>query len=270
MKKQDHLATLCQWAEWGKVRLRRPHWSAVDALVNAVEPQLLENAKRLRNLLERSATQLRFSDPLLCDLGVHRWLEKETSYSDWLAWVLERLDSTGAVLDVLGVQNPQFASFCVGDYVVDREVPLKKGLTGHQGQIDLLIRFGDPPRALLGIEVKTYDQQYLKQKGYKESISQLWPGVESDCVLVVNRQPRPNELYGFRPRQWREVTIALRRAVAGSVHVPGAEVAMMLAFIAAVEQNLLELGTAVARRAWRGQPALTPPGLLEYLKRAVR
>jgi len=39
---------------------------------------------------------------------MHRWLEKENSYSDWLAWVLERLHDAKAVLKVLGIPDGEF------------------------------------------------------------------------------------------------------------------------------------------------------------------
>ncbi len=109
MVQPDHIASLVQWAELGQAyaspRLSPADWSAVDILVEAAQPRLLENSKALCELLARSTNQLKSSDPLLCDLGVHRWLEsdREESYSDWLAWVLEQLDHASVVTRVLGV-----------------------------------------------------------------------------------------------------------------------------------------------------------------------
>lgn len=275
MTTEGHLATLAQWSEWGKAsfptRVSRPDWSAVNALIEAAKPRLLQDSSVLRELLAHSADQLKLPDPLLCDFGVHRWLDRETSYSDWLAWVLERLGDAGAVLRVLGVQNPQFVPLRVGNYVVQRELQVEKSLSGCKGQIDLLIRFGEC--ALLGVEVKTEDEQYEKQRGYKESLLKL--GLPAECVLVANRKVPSNKLYGFKLRPWKEISLALRRAVADYVRSHGGDeeriiAAMMLGFVAAIEQNLLGFGTAAPRRARKGEPTLLPKELHEYLKAIVR
>ena len=101
-----------EWAAWGRrctpSERPLPGWSAVMVLIDAARPCLLEDSKWLRDLAEQSRDQWRFPDPLLCDLGMHRWLEKENSYSDWLAWVLERLHDAKAVLKVLGIPDGEF------------------------------------------------------------------------------------------------------------------------------------------------------------------
>lgn len=276
MKKQDHLATLNRWAEWGSatalVHTPRPDWSAVDALINAAKPALLENARYLRELLERSFAQLRLSDPFLCDLGVSRWLDDENSYSNWLAWALEQLGDADLILDVLGVRRTDFAAVCVGQKVrVQREVQVKEGLPESPGRIDLLISFGDPPRALLGVEVKIFDEQHWKQEGYVKSLGQVPCDVAPACVLLAIDDVPVRQRFGFQLRLWEDVSLALRRAIAHYAqncdHI--AIAAMMLAFVAAIEQNLLEIGTTAARRAWRSKPTLMPRDLVSYLKRTA-
>ena len=95
MRQANHISALAQWAEWGKAyaspRQSHTDWSAIDVLIEAARPHLLEDSKTLRELLERSQEQLKVTDPLLCDLGLHHWLanKREESYSDRLAWVLE-------------------------------------------------------------------------------------------------------------------------------------------------------------------------------------
>lgn len=276
MKKQDHLATLRPWAEWGKAsalaRTPPPDWSAVDALVSATQPHLLENAKRLRTLLERSAAQLKMSDPLLCDLGVNRWLHEENSYSNWLAWALEQLGDAHLILDVLGVRSAEFAAVCAGETAhVQREAPVQDGLPGNDGRIDLLISFGDPPRAWLGVEVKTYDEEFWKQEGYLKSLQGFRCEVAPECVLVAIHDVSERRRCGFQMRLWKEVSLALRRAIARKAqdceHL--AITAMMVAFVAAIEQSLLEMSTTAARRAWKSKPTLMPEDLVSYLERAM-
>lgn len=250
----------------------QPDWSAVDALINATKPRLLEDSARLRDLLIRSSIQLTLSDPFLCDLGVNRWLDEENSYSNWLAWVLQQLGDAQLILDVLGVRRAEFTTVCGGEKAhVQREVFLQEGLPGNDGRIDLLISFGDPPRALLGVEVKTYDQEYSKQRGYCESLQKIPCDVAPECVLVADDYVSERQLCGFRLRRWEEVSIALRKAVACyAQHSEHAAItAMMLAFVAAIEQKLLGMGTIAARRAWKRKPTLMPENLFSHLKRAM-
>ena len=42
--------------------------------------------------------------------------------------------------------------------------------------------------------------------------------------------------------------------------------AMMLGFVAAVEQNLLEFSPAAPRRVWKKEPTLIPENLIKYLR----
>ncbi len=99
------LAILQQWAELGRTyasrRVSQSDWSAVERLIKAAAPYLRDQAGELRDLLKEWSNKFGMQDPLLSDLGAHRWLDKETSYSDWLAWVLERLEPN-AVFEVLG------------------------------------------------------------------------------------------------------------------------------------------------------------------------
>jgi hypothetical protein len=276
-KQPDHLAALNQWAEWGKVygrpRSSRPNWSAVDALIDAAQPRLRADSEALRELLVQSRNQLKFSDPLLSDLGAHRWLEmdREESYSDWLAWVLERLRDVGLVLHVLGVQNPQFVSTCLGRcYTVEREAAVTEGSLGCNGRVDIVVHFGDPEVALLGVEVKTCDKQYEKQQGYIRSLQQFRRAVE--CVLVDSDEVPEDKLFGFKLRTWEGLAVALRQAIAAYVRKSdGGEAipAMMLGFVSAVERNLLGYGTVAPRRAWENRPALRPEGFFIHLQKAV-
>jgi len=270
MKDQGHVATLRQWDEWGRAfvptRTSRPNWSAVDLLIKAAMPRLKKDSSELRGLLKRSSGQL-LSDPLLIDLGVHRWLDKETSYSDWLAWVIEQLGDPISVLTVFGLQDTPFASTCTGKVLVQREEELGQGSPGRKGRIDLLICFGEPVSSVLGVEVKIDDEQHEKQQGYAASLSSL--GLPHKCVLVARDEKiLPGQLRGFLPRKWWDVGIALRQAITryARSHENHAVQAMMLAFVAAVEQNILKLGTSASRRAWQGKPVLLSRELAKYLR----
>ncbi len=85
------LTVLQEWAQLRRTyaprRLSPPDWSTVNRLIVAAEPYLREEATTLRHLLREWSNRFGMQDPLLNDLGSHRWIDKETSYSDWLAWV---------------------------------------------------------------------------------------------------------------------------------------------------------------------------------------
>jgi hypothetical protein len=224
---------------------------------------------RIAGTLGRSTEVLR---PAPVRPWLHRWLAKdrEESYSDWLAWVLEKLNRAESVLRVLGVDN-KFRSSCSGlPYRVEREAFVKEGAPRRSGRIDLLIHFGEPERALLGVEVKTRDEGYEKQRGYLNSLREHCSLTE--CVLVAIPTLDIDSCCGFAPRRWEQIAGALRREIAIYVdgHSGDAIAAMMCAFVAAIEQNLLEFGTAAARRAWKRQPIRLSRCLDEYLRDSLR
>jgi hypothetical protein len=201
-------------------------------------------------------------DPLLNDLGTHRWVDKETSYSDWLAWVLERLEPSAvfAVLEVIPLFDPEHAGKCQ----VQRESQL------GEGYIDLLIRFDNEPDYAIGVEVKTYDEQYVKQKDYFKSLKNRY-GKDMPCVLIAIRDEIvKDQLYDFTLRLWHKVTFALRNKIGEYADKHGEDnrivTARMLGFVAAAEQNLLEISPASPRRVSKNEPALIPDGLVEYLR----
>jgi hypothetical protein len=275
MEQSKHIAVLELWAKWGKAyacaRLPAPDWSAAEVLIEAARPRLLEDSRALRELLERSQNQLKFADPLLCDLGTHRWLAKdrEESYSDWLAWVLEQLGNGDAVLRVLGIQNQKLQPVCSrSKYRVEREAFVEEGSADCEGRIDLLLHFGEPEEALVGVEVKTWDESYDKQRGYLRSLRRSCCNTE--CVLLAIPAVSAESCFEFVPRRWQDLSMALRREIAWYVerHDRNSIAAMMCGFVAAIEQNLLEFGTAPARRAFHTppQPTLLSKPLAEYLR----
>lgn len=200
-------------------------------------------------------------DPLLTDLGAHRWLDKETSYSDWLAWVLERLEPS-AVLGVLGV-DPPFNCQDAGKCQIQRESQIS------ERYIDLLVRFDRVPNYAVAVEVKAYDEQYGKQQRYIELLKRNF-GEDMPCVLIAIPDHIEEDICGFKLRPWHKVTFALRNKIAeyASKHTAGDRIitAIMLAFVAAADQNLLELSPAAPRRVWNDEPTLIPEDLVLYLR----
>jgi hypothetical protein len=229
-------------------------------LIEVAKPYLLEDAKGLRDLLAKWSEEFGMPDPLLNDLGTHRWLDKETSYSNWLAWVLERPEPS-AVFEVLGVA-PALSNEGAGRCKIERESPMDERF------IDLLVRFDGRADYAIGVEVKAYDQQFAKLGEYRESLRKRFN--DPPCVLITIDEIPEDQRYGFSPRLWRQVAFGLRGKIAEYSRKNGAEnrivTAMMLGFVAAVEQNLLAHSPAVARRARNNRPTPIPEDLVEYLR----
>jgi hypothetical protein len=153
---------------------------------------------------------------------------------------------------------------------VEREAFVKEGTPGREGRIDILLHFGEPEKALLGVEVKTWDESYEKQRGYLESLRKRCP--QAECVLVAIPAVPADKCFGFGMRRWQDVSVALRREIARYVGSRDSIAAMMCGFVAAVEQNLLQFGTVAARRAWNTppQPTWFSKRLDEYLRATLR
>jgi hypothetical protein len=261
---RGNIAVLQQWAQFGGTyatrRLFQRRWLPVERLIDAAKPHLREEATTLRLFLKKWSDRFGMLDPLLNDLGAHRWLDKETSYSDWLAWVLQRL-GPNAIFDVLNVKVP-FNFNDAGKCQVERESRLDERF------IDLLICFDEFPDYAIGVEIKKGDEQYTKQNDYRESLRERFHN-PSFVLIPISTDIDENQLYGFTLRPWRAVTFALREKIAEYARKNGSEstiiTAMMLAFVAAVEQNLLEFSVSGPRRAWKHEPTLISKDLVRYL-----
>jgi hypothetical protein len=210
-------------------------------MLQAARANSLQCEANLRELLERSDLLLKpLKDPLRADVGIHRWLsqDREEAYSDWLAWVLQELNKVGAdLLKLLGIST--------GPVVDAREVSIAREYFIPQGRLDLLIRFGK--QALLIIEVKVTSADtadIAKQKGYCEwfdeqvrlhHLCRLPP-----VLLAIDASEADYE--GFVPLLWEDFCVGVRRLLPRIQDQVGiVNAAMIVAFVGAVEQNLLHL-----------------------------
>jgi hypothetical protein len=178
------------------------------------------------------------SDPLDTRFPLHRQLssDREEVYSDWLQWVLQQFSDTRCLGHILGSPNLARLANPHEPISVDREITVEHGYAGRAGRLDIVLRQGS--RRLIVVEVKTRayeDADLEKHAGYTESID----SPDSEFIfLAVN--PPDTGLRGFRFVSWAEVCVALR-AVAESRLGPDhiLSTALVLAFVGAVEQNLL-------------------------------
>jgi hypothetical protein len=147
----------------------------------------------------------------------HRWLdlqrEREESYSDWLAWLLEQMNSAEAVLQILGVKNKRFGRLVRNTtyYVSRDEVCLTP--KGEPKRLDLVIRFGGDVGTLL-VEVKIRD---LDRAGGRENLADYGRWLKERqgdpnrrlAVLLVPTQPEP-QCSGWDVRLWEDASLNLR------------------------------------------------------------
>jgi hypothetical protein len=206
-------------------------------MVRAAEKDAASAAERLGGLIERSGRLLfpDVGDPLSANLviGSHRWLagEREETYSDWLAWILERQDDPALVLPLFGVEEQ---SGLTERWTVEREV-----FTPY-GRLDLLLRH--PQAGILCVEVKTESspgedqlERYLKWLDGQRSSLGL-------TLLAIDPPDKP--LPGScRFSSWKRMAQTLRawaREWRSADRLYDA--VMTLAFCGAVERNLLALG----------------------------
>lgn len=207
-------------------------------MVAAAERDAMAASQRLGDLLEQSGRTLfpGIGDPLSTKLNLcsHRWLgkDREESYSDWLAWILERQEDPLRILPLFGLEAHSDSDEL---WTVDREV------VTPFGRLDLLIRgrrLGE-----LCVEVKTESVPGEDQlERYLKWLARASPRL--GLVLLAVDHPEgdlPSDECRFC--SWKHVAQRLRSWAcdwlrAGRLY----DAVMTLAFCGAVERNLLSLG----------------------------
>jgi hypothetical protein len=170
---------------------------------------------------------------------MHRWLhsEREEAYSDWLKWVLDQLNDGEKVLKLLHVRDENLLNYCR-----NKKLTILREVVIEQGRLDLVLRYGN--EFVMVIEVKTVAAEKAdvqKQLGYCEWIgNQPASRKAPPALLVVAAQEQ--DYCGFVPVLWEDFCIGLRRLAPELYATLGlSKTAVILAFVGAVEANLLHL-----------------------------
>jgi hypothetical protein len=209
--------------------------------VAEAEAQRLES--HLTSLLNESDSKLQaisLCDPLLADAGLNRWLkrEREEAYSDWLAWILDQFGSASDVLEVLGITEPEIVAVAKAPanvFKIDREqyIPV--------GRLDLILTLDNS--VMIIVEVKKYSAESsdtAKQAGYYEWLESQRVLQRKALLLTTDAAEATYE--NFSTLLWADVCIRLRRLLPALSHRIGSvKTAMIVAFVSAVETNLLNL-----------------------------
>src|SRR5262249_55317644 len=139
---------------------------------------------------------------------------------------------------------------------VQRECCVPHGHVDQEGRLDVVIRYGD--RAMLVVEIKkgrAEDADTAKHAGYKQWLQ------EQDCqhkfsvLLAVSAEEDTYE--GFSFLSWSALCIEMRLLAMALKGEPQSRLtaAMVLAFVGAVEQNLLGFSAAFVRNICKGKVA---------------
>lgn len=270
--------TLSTWGALGHglagLGQRRCDWKCVGLLVDRAKEKLAAEADRLQRVLARSDEELRpLSDPFRLDLGLHRWLaeDREEAYSDWLQWTVKEARTPARAFQLFGQQCPSDLSDSdASSLACDREVFVHKGHVGRTGRLDLFVGYRGVPR--LVIEVKTTDADVSdteKHKGYSESLRDVAADNAVKVLLAVGGQQE--EYDEFLLYRWRDFCVEARRLARRLIAEDRVMVAAQtLAFVSAVEQNLLGFSAATVRGVCSGHMAMFNASLIDHLENSLR
>jgi hypothetical protein len=253
-----------------KPAFRSGQWAIVSAFVGNCRKVSQSEAAHLYRIYEASKRRLfPLSDPLDVRFHLHRQLSasREEVYSDWLQWVLTQIAGFDAQLigQILGSSrwrrfvNPHDA------LAVNREVPVAHGHEGQTGRMDLVISRGDLWLAVIEVKTRSYSNADMaKHKGYGASI----PGSSLSAERIfISVDPPGVDSGDFRFLSWSDICVAIRRTAPALLTAGDAlTTAMILAFVGAVEQNLLGFRSPDVPE----MSIVRVPRMVEHLTRATR
>jgi hypothetical protein len=195
-------------------------------------------------------------EPLKLHLGAHRWLsvDREESYSDWLAWILQGMSGAAEILPLFALDDEVTTELLGPVESIHREE------WSEHGRTDIEVRFGE--RGLLLIEVKvqnTGDELLEQLKRYALRVAR--EHVERRLLVLLGRGAPAWSIEPFTFTDWQTLCQRLRRYANRVKKTDLLRAAAILIFCGAVEQNLFGLSERPDRfcamptvdylRAWR-------------------
>ncbi len=210
-----------------------PSWDAARPLLDlgAYAQQ------RLQLALKSSDEELwPLTAPLRLNLGEHRWLsaDREESYSDWLAWILQGMSGTAEILPLFALGHDGAGGTFGQVEKVCREVP------GEHGRTDVEVWFDKGSLLLIEVKVQPTGRELPGQlKRYRDWADREQPSAHS-LVLLGTEEPN-HVIEPFLFTHWRALCRRLRRYANKLKRRDPMRAAGILIFCGAVEQNLLWL-----------------------------
>lgn len=232
---------LLTWHELGRgllasAPLECASWDSASLLVRSAKSLDDYARQHLEDALAHSNAELwPLSDPLTLNLGAHRWLsaDREESYSDWLAWILQGMSGREILpLFELGVGSTSDA--------LGPAERVRREAASEYGRTDVEVWFGERGLLLIEVKVQPTGRDLRSQLERYESWADGQRVGRRLYALLGAEKPTQN-IAPFVFTSWRTLCQRLRR-YANSVKGPDLlRAAAILIFCGAVEQNLAGL-----------------------------
>jgi hypothetical protein len=247
-------------------------WNAVHRMIAAARRKLAGDGMRLQRLMIESRKRFDpLEEPFDVDLGLHRWLQwdREEAYSDWLEWVVGQVKDPTQLFRLFHLGDPPVRVLENPVFEVQRECCIPHGHADQEGRLDLVIRFGDV--AIIIVELKkgsAADADTGKHSGYSRWLDQQNYRHKYSLFLAESAQEEIEDDFTFL--SWQMLCVEMRRLAIDSCksgRVTAA--AMVLAFVAAVEQNLLGYSARQVQDVCAGRPVLFNPDVVDHIERFI-
>jgi len=258
----EFVSTLRTWATLSVPA--QSSWSPVGRMIQKAEAEATKLESGLLALVNASDARFRsisLRDPLVVDAGLNRWLreDREEAYSDWLAWILQQLTAM-EVFRILGIDDSELPVNAGSNKLsVEREYFISAG------RLDLLLTLDQS--VLIVVEVKkssAENAETAKQAGYFGWLHSQPHGYRKGLLLITDASEEDYEQ--FSPIRWSDLCLRLRDLLLRlETNLDLVKKAMILAFVSAVETNLLNLVVPPADEVQRLFYAKT----VEYLKKSM-
>jgi hypothetical protein len=254
---------LLTWAELQRElpakQLKLPSWDPAYELVRSAESLDRFARQHLEDALAHSDAALSpLRDPLALNLGAHRWLsaDREESYSDWLAWILQGMPGAAEILPLFGLGDDGMSHVLGPVEKVRRE-----GLSPY-GRTDIDVRFGKRGLLLIEVKVRLPGSDVVSQLRRYDRWAAKEPVERRLLVLLGAEEPR-ERIAPFTFTGWQSLCQRLRRYADRLKESDMLRAAAILIFCGAVEQNIFGLSVRPGRframptvtylRGWRGE-----------------
>jgi hypothetical protein len=218
-------------------------------------------------LLQESEARLApFGEPLRVDFGTHGWLsdEREESFTAWLGWIIDQIREPDLIFRLLGIEDDAAVSAARGAVFrpPDREVPI----LDNTRRLDLVIRYEGV--VLIVVEVKVTGADSAQTAKQAEYFGWMTGQPEQFKRAVLLATDASEEEYDkFRFVSWGHVCAELRRLASRYRLTRPTVAAMILAFVSAVERNLLQMSLPESDApaiSWMAQSAV-----FEHIEKSI-
>jgi hypothetical protein len=219
-----------------------PSWGPAMLLVERAESLDQSARRRLTNVLEQSEKELSpLGEPLKLNFGSHRWLsaDREESYSDWLAWILQGM-SGSEILTLFSLSDK-----CGGQLSGPAEY-VRRETWREQERTDVEVSFGIHGFLLVEVKVKDVGTEISGQlRRYANKLT----GCHNLLLVLLGTEAPELDVKqcGFTFIRWDALCQRLRCLANRVKTFDVLRAAAILIFCGAAEQNLLGLSSEPRR-----------------------